>query len=211
MVNARNSGEARAAGKTAKRAGYNKRKEDLLEDLEKAGKENKRLQTENKRLAQSYDRFIVKGYSPLLAMQDMERMDATDIRNRIVDTMRGYEEWAQEYSTPGPVDCKASNFTDLPLPQSAKEMVLAIFSSKIDILKKIPHGNFILLQTMLAHFAWWFIIQDPLFFLDRGTPTKDSMGGEQFLPELLNTMTLRGLNGLHLMDVVSQSIRRLPF
>lgn len=126
----------------------------------------------------------------------VERMDDGEIRTLFDDLMHRYRAWAQEYSPRGPVDLSAFEDDKLPIDEEENNMMHAILSGAYSSLEVIRYGKYIFLNTLLIHFACWFVIDNPLFFLQREFSDRRFGYPQEFLSELSQALPERKLNRL---------------
>ncbi|KKZ64311.1 hypothetical protein EMCG_09695 [[Emmonsia] crescens] len=114
----------------------------------------------------------------------VERMDDGEIRTLFDNLMRRYRAWAQEYSPQGAVDLSAFEDHKLPTDEEENNMMHAILSGVYSSLEVLRYGKYIFLNTLLIHFACWFVIDNPLFFLQREFSDRRFGYPQEFLSEL---------------------------
>ncbi|KAL2366690.1 hypothetical protein RJZ56_000275 [Blastomyces dermatitidis] len=180
-------------GRTNKKhkSNYNPKTKAMLQsELDQAKKSIKALNTKCSRLKRENNTLKDQNMELQTSMMELReehnlpKMDDSDVRNRLQNLMNLYRDWAREYSPEEPVD-----FDSLPsdMPRSLHESLFmhTTCSGNLKALSKFTYGKFIFLNTFLAHFVCWFIVENPIFFLNREFQEQKKCPSRQFLNELM--------------------------
>ncbi|QSS56342.1 hypothetical protein I7I53_04528 [Histoplasma capsulatum var. duboisii H88] len=174
-----------------KKTRISRTKVDIQNDLEAARKQIKSLESSISRLkgknsglsAQNIE--LQKEMMSLREERNLQKMDDNDIRYRLRNLMNTCRDWAQEYSVGTPFDLDTIKAHAQQLPMDEGNFIDAVVTRNLNSLSKFTYGSYILLNTFLAHFACWFIIDNPLFFLNREFAEPGIWPPRQLLSELL--------------------------
>ncbi|KLJ07401.1 hypothetical protein EMPG_17131 [Blastomyces silverae] len=128
---------------------------------------------------------LQKSMMDLREEHNLPKMDDGDVRNRLQNLMNRYRDWAREYSTEEPVDFDALRSSDVQRSLDETPFMQTASSGDLDPLGNFIYGKYILLNSLLVHFVCWFIVDNPLFFLNREFLELEICPSREFLSELM--------------------------